>query len=75
MCFSIDKKDIVDFYNIYYWPKRKYTQVKATSNVNLSYPDSCINIIFKHGYAYNISYGLNGKYYYDKFFIDNDGNR
>ncbi|WP_421533083.1 putative T6SS immunity periplasmic lipoprotein [Lelliottia amnigena] len=75
ICFSIDKKDTLDFYNIYYEPHRKYTVVKATSNVKLSYPDTCITVKLKHGYFYYIYYGLNGKYYSDEFFINNDGNR
>lgn len=75
ICFSVNKSDVLDYYNIYYWHNANDTSVKASDNIHLSYPDTCITVKLKHGYGYNIDYGLNGKYYSDSFFIDNDGNR
>lgn len=74
ICFSVDKKDVLDYYIIYYWPKRKYTVVKVDGEAGLSYPDTCFKIKFEHGYQYIFDYGLNGKYYSHTIFVDNDGN-
>ena len=41
--------------------------------MNVSYPDTCIDIKWKYGYSYAVSYGLNGKKYAHEFFIDNNG--
>lgn len=74
VCFSVNKKDVLDFYVIYYWPKKKYTVVKADSSFGLSYPNTCFTVKFKHGYQYMFRYGLNGKSYSHSIFVDNDGN-
>lgn len=75
ICFSVNKSDVLNYYTISYEPERKYTIIEAKERVNSSYPGTCIKIKLTNGYRYNITYGLNGKYYSDYFFIDKDGNR
>ena len=73
ICFTVNKKDVLDRYSVYYWPNRKYTVIKADDKVSLSYPDTCFKIKLQNGFKYNIAYSLNGKSYSDSFFIDNNG--
>lgn len=75
ICFSVDEKDTLDYYNIYSTRKDKYITVIADERIHLSYPDTCFKVQLKHGYNYVLDYGLNGIKYTDSFFIDNDGNR
>ncbi|OMP90005.1 putative T6SS immunity periplasmic lipoprotein [Raoultella terrigena] len=73
LCFSVNKNDTLDHYSVYYYPKGTYTVIKSNDKINVPYPNTCFKIKLKHGYQYNIYYGLNGKQYIDAFFIDNDG--
>lgn len=73
VCFSVNKADILNHYNVYYSPKGMYTVIAAKDNIQLSYPNTCIKIKLENGYQYNIYYGLNGKQYTDAFFLDKDG--
>ncbi|MFX0614039.1 putative T6SS immunity periplasmic lipoprotein [Escherichia coli] len=74
ICFTTNKTDVLNRYNIYYWPEKKYTVIKADDKISLSYPNTCFKIKLQNGYQYNIAYSLNGKSYSDLFFIDKDGN-
>lgn len=74
LCFSVNRTEILDHYNVYYYPKGKYTVIESSDDIKLSYPDTCFKFNLKKGYRYNIYYGLNGKHYTDSLFIDNDGN-
>lgn len=73
LCFSVDKKDVLNYYLIESDQEVGYTTIKYAENVNLSYPDDCITIKWKYGYSYAVSYGLNGKHYIHEFFINNNG--
>lgn len=73
ICFSIDKKDILNYYRIESSQDKGYSIVKYNDKLFLSYPNDCINFKWKYGYSYSISYGLNGKNYVHNFFIDNNG--
>ncbi|WP_407439105.1 putative T6SS immunity periplasmic lipoprotein [Lelliottia sp.] len=73
LCFSVDKKDVLNYYRIESDQEKGYTTIKHDTNLKLSYPDDCINIKWKYGYSYAVSYGLNGKNYIHEFFINNNG--
>ncbi|WP_324723384.1 putative T6SS immunity periplasmic lipoprotein [Lelliottia sp. JS-SCA-14] len=73
LCFSVNKKDVLNYYRIESDQEEGYSVIKHDSNLNLSYPDDCINIKWEYGYSYAISYGLNGKHYIHEFFINNNG--
>lgn len=73
LCFSVDKKDVLNYYLIESEQEKGYSTIKYGENLNLSYPDDCINIKWKYGYSYAVSYGLNGKNYIHEFFINNNG--
>ncbi|MGS3449896.1 putative T6SS immunity periplasmic lipoprotein [Klebsiella electrica] len=73
LCFSVNKNDALEHYNIYYYPKGNHTVIKSDKGINTSYPNTCFKFKLRNGYQYNIYYGLNGKQYTDSFFIDNDG--
>lgn len=75
VCFSIDKKDVVNYYTIDSSKGPDTTNIVSSGRniLNLSYPDSCIKVNWAYGYTYVISYGLNNKNYHHEFFIDNDG--
>ncbi|MGY5366824.1 putative T6SS immunity periplasmic lipoprotein [Enterobacter oligotrophicus] len=75
ICFSIDKKDSVNYYTIDSSKGPDITTIVSSGHnkLNMSYPDSCIKVKWEYGYTYVISYGLNGKSYEHEFFIDNDG--
>ncbi len=73
LCFSTDKKDVLNYYRIESNDSSKYSVVKYDENLNLSYPDGCINLKWKIGYSYAVSYGLNGSNYIHEFFIDSNG--
>ncbi|WP_312210927.1 putative T6SS immunity periplasmic lipoprotein [Pseudescherichia sp.] len=74
LCFSVDKKDILEYYRIEV-NKGGSFEVVANSGeykLSVSYPHSCIQYKINPGYRYVISYGLNGKDYEDDIFIDNN---
>ncbi len=75
LCFSINKNDVLNYYVIYSSESLKSPIIKASDNINLnvSYPNTCIEIKWKYGYSYTVSYGLNNKDYHHEFFIDNNG--
>lgn len=73
LCFSVDKKDILNYYRIESNQDKGYAIVKSDYELHLSYPDDCIDVKWKYGYSYAVSYGLNGKNYIHQFFIDNNG--
>ncbi|MEE9682873.1 putative T6SS immunity periplasmic lipoprotein [Lelliottia amnigena] len=73
LCFSVDKKDVLNYYRIESDQEKGYTTIKHDTNLKLSYPDDCINIKWKYGYSYAVSYGLNGENYVHEFFINNNG--
>lgn len=73
ICFSVNKKDVLDYYRVDSTQAEGYIIIKAEERVSLTYPDTCIKVKLKRGYKYNIAYGLNGKKYSAYFFIDNNG--
>lgn len=75
LCFSVNKKDVLNYYVIYSSENLKKPVIKGSGNKNLNatYPDTCIDIKWKYGYSYTVSYGLNNKDYHHEFFIDNNG--
>lgn len=75
LCFSTNKKDVLNYYSIDSDEKGDITPVTGSgyNKLNLSYPDNCINVKWKYGYSYVIHYGLNDKKYVHQFFIDNNG--
>ncbi|TDN60451.1 putative T6SS immunity periplasmic lipoprotein [Scandinavium goeteborgense] len=75
LCFSINNKDELNYYNITTTNNDDIIFLDSSGNVKLHlfYPDSCINIQWKYGHSYVISYGLNGKNFVHEFFIDNNG--
>lgn len=73
LCFSVDKNDVLNYYTIESSQNNGYSVIKYDEGLNLSYPDDCIDVKWKYGYSYAVSYGLNGKNYIHRFFIDNNG--
>lgn len=73
LCFSIDRKDVLNYYRIESNQGKGYHVVKYADNLRLSYPDDCIDMKWEVGSSYSISYGLNGKNYVQNVFIDNNG--
>ncbi|MRS91094.1 hypothetical protein GJV04_13805 [Enterobacteriaceae bacterium RIT714] len=73
LCFSTNKDDVLSYYRIESNEREKFNTVGYDDNLNLSYPDDCINFKWKKGYSYAISYGLNGKNYVHEFVIDSNG--
>lgn len=75
LCLSVDKNDVLDFYTIYM--SETYTNMPGESfghsEVNASYPDTCLHMKWENGYTYVIHYGLNGKKYVHQFNIDKNG--
>ena len=65
LCFSVDSKDVLDYYRIESNESGHYEVVanSGQERLNVSYPRDCIQFSFKTGYNYAISYGLNGKNY------------
>lgn len=74
ICFSVDKKDILEYYRIESFQGGSYKILSYKDDLNLSYPDTCIKPESKRGYHYSLAYGLNGEHYSDSFILDNDGN-
>jgi hypothetical protein len=74
ICFSVDKHDSLKFYRIDSTSGISYKVIEVKEGINLSYPNTCIKPKLEKGYRYNITYNMNGKYYTDYFFIDNNGN-
>ncbi|WP_414164330.1 putative T6SS immunity periplasmic lipoprotein [Superficieibacter sp. BNK-5] len=74
LCFSIDKKDVLNYYTISSSESSDYEKLRWEERLHRSYPDTCIKIKFKFGYTYYIRYGLNNESYEHDFFIDNNGN-
>lgn len=74
LCFSVDKKDVLNFYWIEVNKGKGYEEIANSGKykLNTSYPNSCIKFKFNPDYRYVISYGLNGKDYEDDVFIDNN---
>ncbi|NIF60158.1 hypothetical protein F3J27_18970 [Enterobacter sp. Ap-916] len=73
LCFSVDKNDVLNYYRIESIQETGYTVIKNDEGLYLKYPDNCIDVKWKDGYSYVISYGLNDKRYIHRFFIDNNG--
>lgn len=74
VCFSVDKNDILNRYNISSTQGGKYKIFAVKEHVSLSYPASCLNLALTSGYTYGVSYTLNNIHYRYVFFIDNDWN-
>ncbi|MEW5559491.1 putative T6SS immunity periplasmic lipoprotein [Enterobacter asburiae] len=74
ICFSVDKKDVLNYYRIESNQGGPYKTTSYKDDLNLSYPDSCIKPELNRGYSYHLTYDLNGEHYSDSFFLDNDGN-
>ncbi len=74
LCFSTNKKDILNYYRIESNESGKFNTVSHDEDLNFSYPEDCINFKWKNGYSYAISYGLNGKNYIHELFIGSNGN-
>ncbi|WP_313104523.1 putative T6SS immunity periplasmic lipoprotein [Pseudescherichia vulneris] len=74
LCFSIDRKDVLDYYRIESNESGHYDVVanSGKERLNVSYPQDCIKFSFKTGYDYAISYGLNGKNYIHEFSNEGD---
>ena len=74
LCFSVDKKDVLEYYQIEINKGGGYEEIANSGKykLNTSYPNSCIKFKFNPDYSYVISYGLNGKDYEDDIFIDNN---
>ncbi|MGU3413387.1 putative T6SS immunity periplasmic lipoprotein [Enterobacteriaceae bacterium C34A] len=72
ICFSTDKNDVLDYYRIEIYKGGSYRMFAQKEDVALSYPDTCIRPKLKKGYRYKLTYGLNGKNYYDSLFLNND---
>lgn len=75
VCFSINKKDVVNYYTIDSSKGPDITTITSSgrNKISWSYPNSCIDVNWEYGYKYVINYGLNNKNYHHEFFIDNDG--
>ncbi|AWS96021.1 MULTISPECIES: putative T6SS immunity periplasmic lipoprotein [Citrobacter] len=73
LCFSTDQKDVLNYYRIESSRSKGYHIEKSEYDLQLSYPSDCIDFKWSYGYSYTVSYGLNGKDYVHKFFIDNNG--
>ena len=74
ICFSIDKKDVLNSYTLTSTQAGKYKIFSMTERVRLTYPDTCIDQMLIPGYIYAANYSLNGEAYRYVFFIDNDWN-
>lgn len=74
ICFSVDKKDVLNYYRIESNQGGPYKTISYKNDLNLSYPDTCIKPELNRGYSYHLTYELNGEHYSDSFFLDNDGN-
>jgi hypothetical protein len=75
LCFSTNKKDVLNYYSIDSSEKGNITSVISSGYEKLHsyYPDNCMNIKWKYGYNYVIHYGLNDRRYVHQFVIDNKG--
>ncbi|MGU3521909.1 putative T6SS immunity periplasmic lipoprotein [Enterobacteriaceae bacterium C23F] len=72
ICFSTDKNDVLDYYRIEIYKGGTYRIFAHKEDVALSYPDTCIRPKLIKGYRYKLTYGINGKNYYDSLFLNND---
>lgn len=75
ICFSINKNDIFKYYTIYSSKAHQISIVTGSGygDLNLSYPETCMNIKWENEHTYVIHYGLNGKEYVHQFDIDKNG--
>lgn len=75
LCFSVDKKDSLNYYSIDYYENGNIKSMVSSGNKKplLFYPESCINVKWQYGYSYVIHYGLNDKKYVHQFVIDKYG--
>lgn len=76
VCFSVDKKDVLNYYSI---SSNKDNKINFTSDsgykkIYVSYPDTCINVKLEKGYQYYSNFTLNDKNFRYNFFIDNNWN-
>ncbi len=74
ICFSVDKKDVLEYYRIESFQGGSYKILSFRDDLNLSYPETCIKPDLKRDHHYSLTYGLNGIHYSDSFILDNDGN-
>lgn len=76
LCFSIDKKDVLNYYTIDSSDGGEIKTVVSSeySKLNSSYPDACMDVKWEKKHTYVIYYGLNGKQYVHEFSIDDKGN-
>ncbi len=42
ICFSVDKKDVLNYYRIESYQGGSYIRISYKDDLNLSYPDTCI---------------------------------
>ena len=74
ICFTIDKKDVVSFYNLSSTHNGEYKELAVKERVKLSYPQTCIGQTLTPYNIYAVDYTLNGINYRYVFFIDKDWN-
>ncbi|MCF6687283.1 putative T6SS immunity periplasmic lipoprotein [Raoultella terrigena] len=76
ICYSINKKELLTSYYLESNERNKPNIILSSgrSSVNLSYPDTCINIKLKSGYQYEALFVLDDIHYRYDFFIDNNWN-
>ena len=75
LCFSIDKKDLLNYYTVDESENGKIQTVVSSgyNKLNSSYPDNCIDVKWKSNHTYVVNYGLNDKKYVYEFFTDSNG--
>ncbi|MEH0886144.1 putative T6SS immunity periplasmic lipoprotein [Enterobacter sp. UNJFSC 003] len=75
ICFSTNENDVLKYYTIYTSKAHQISIVTGSGYdyLNVSYPDTCINIKWENGQTYVIHYCLNDKEYVHQFDIDKNG--
>ncbi|WP_186370593.1 MULTISPECIES: putative T6SS immunity periplasmic lipoprotein [Enterobacteriaceae] len=75
LCFSIDKKDLLNYYTVDESENGKIQTVVSSgyNKLNSSYPNNCIDVKWKSNHTYVVNYGLNDKKYVHEFFTDSNG--
>lgn len=73
LCFSVNNSEVLSRYGVYSQQGEEYKTLVETTDVALSYPETCVKVLLKPGYIYATSYTLDGKNYRYNFFIDNNG--
>ena len=76
VCFSINKKDKLEYYYLSSNKDNKVTDILTNSDehLTLSYPKTCLKANLEKGLQYYSKYTLNGVNYRYNFYIDNNWN-